>query len=249
MYLTYVDESGVPNKSNENFVVAGIIVNENKWMLYDSEVTQLKNNLFGSKWELYELHMADIVHGKKLYSKVSEKDRARFINEIFTLVNKFNVRIVASIIKTNKIYADKDIELWGLRLFFERLVLNLEDLNIKLKESGSEPQMGIIISDSINNKYDNQRREKFKEFFNFGTYYVNNKYIIEDVLFTDSHWRNMNQLADCVAYVINHANKINKNKNPEIFKALMYGFFVVDKKMEVGKSGSKSFSFKIFPEK
>jgi hypothetical protein len=64
------------------------------------------------------------------------------------------------------------------------------------------PQYGIMIIDSCNSNYDNKLRKSIAEILRDGTCFCKLRYLIEDPLFTDSKWRNMAQLSDCVAYAI-----------------------------------------------
>ena len=70
MFLIYLDESGKPykNDKSENFTIAGVIINEDSWNDIDEKITNLKKSLFKDKWELFEFHMSEILHGNKIYS-------------------------------------------------------------------------------------------------------------------------------------------------------------------------------------
>jgi len=97
-----------------------------------------------------------------------------------------------------------DIEMWALRLIFERICWNLKDLNNLLKNAGQKEQYGLMIMDSVSFGFDNKVRNKIRGLLLDGTYYENNDFLIEDPLFTCSHWRNLCQIADIIAYLINY---------------------------------------------
>lgn len=63
-------------------------------------------------------------------------------------------------------------------------------------------EYGIMIMDTEGITKDNNLRKKLFPMLRQGTYYSNLETLIEDPLFTDSKWRNMSQLVDCVAYCI-----------------------------------------------
>ena len=58
--------------------------------------------------------------------------------------------------------------------------------------------------DSVSFGFDNKVRGKIRGLLLDRTYYQDNEFLIEDPLFTSSHWRNLCQIADVVAYVINY---------------------------------------------
>ncbi len=249
MFLIYLDESGKPERSdpNENYVVAGIIANEENWNEIDEKVTDLKKTLFGKNWELYEFHAAEITHGKNLYRNMALSDRINVINSVFDLIGSLNIRVVGSVIKKEKMHPGKDIENWALRLLFERICWNLNDLNKSLVNAGQKNQYGLIILDSVNNNFDNKVRNKIKHFLLNGTMYQNNEFLIEDALFTCSHWRNLCQLADFVAYAINYHHKTHKFGNASKNKSMEDGYSKVFNKITL-KNNSPNWSFKIFPQ-
>ena len=81
----------------------------------------------------------------------------------------------------------------------ERINKYLTKQNEKLIEAGKGVQYCIMIIDSCGIKPDTKLRQKIAEMLQHGTYYSDLKYLIEDPLFTDSKWRNLSQLVDCVA--------------------------------------------------
>jgi hypothetical protein len=248
MFLIYLDESGKPSRDKEeNYVMGGIIIHESRWNEIDKAIAKLKEEFFGLNSDVYEVHMAEIIHGTKLYQAVPLKKRLDFLKKLFEVIEPLEFRVVGAIIKKEKIYPGKSIEDWGFRFLFERICWNLKDLNESLINAGQNEQKGIMVMDSIHPKYDEKIRNKFRALFVDGTYYVDNLYLIEDPLFTNSHWRNLCQLADCVTYVLNHSNKKNQLKDPEKKEILRNGGRIVYNKI-VLKSNSLRYSLKIWPE-
>ena len=123
---------------------------------------------------------------------------------------------------------DKNIEKWAYQLLVERLNKFLEKSNTDAILNNKDPQYGIMIVDSENPVCDNKLRKNICEFLRYGTYYGKFRYLIEDPLFTDSKWRNLSQLTDCVAYAIrkhfrNPANPSFHDRNWELYyKMLLY---------------------------
>jgi len=93
MFLIYLDESGKPHKTDwsENFTIAGVIVNENSWNEIENKINDLKKYLFGKEWQLYELHMSEILHGNKIYSKFKLDERLKILEKVFNIIKDLNV--------------------------------------------------------------------------------------------------------------------------------------------------------------
>jgi hypothetical protein len=249
MFLIYLDESGKPERSDnsENYVVAGIIANEENWNDIDDKVIDLKKQLFGANWELYEFHLTEIIHGKNIYKNMTLSERVNIINSVFDLIGSINIRVVGTLIKKSKMYPGKDIENWALRLLFERICWNLNDLNKSLINAGQKNQYGLLILDSINNDFDDKIRRRIKDFLLNGTMYQDNEFLIEDALFTCSHWRNLCQLADFVAYALNYHYKSHKFNDVSKHESIENGYSKVFSKIMLNND-SPNWSFKIFPK-
>jgi len=104
------------------------------------------------------------------------------------------------------------LEKWAYRFLFERLQDIVREENKQKIESGQTPEFGLMIIDSIHPKYDKILRQKLLCFLRDGTMFVDNEYIIEDPLFTHSHWRNLSQLIDCVAFCIGRNERGSMNE-------------------------------------
>jgi len=100
-----------------------------------------------------------------------------------------------------------DIEEWGHRLIIERIEKYLEKVN----KNNKTDQYGLMIEDTVSPKNDEMIRNKVHIIMADGTMYSKINYLIEDPLFTDSKWRNLSQLVDCVAYCIRRKFKCNQS--------------------------------------
>lgn len=247
MHLIYVDESGKPTKKNELFVLGAIMINESDWQSIDKEVSSLRKELFGENWELFELHMSEIVNGKNLFGKYSLDERLNMIERIYDFIAGLNCRLIASVVRTERMYEHKDIELWGFRLLFDRLFWNTSNANCNLRKAGLNDQYGIVIMDSVSYSYDAKVRDKLISLFTDGSFYNDNEYLIEDMLFTKSHWRNFCDLADCVAYMVN--KRFSKRKMKDERKQLIMdtAFEKLQSKF-VSHNNRLSYSLKVFPK-
>ena len=79
----------------------------------------------------------------------------------------------------------------------------------------------------------------------YGTKYSQLGYIIEDPLFTDSKWRNLSQLVDCVAYGIRKKHRTNTAS----FHITHWDKFytLIEKKFDNLDGSYINYGLKIFP--
>ncbi len=113
---------------------------------------------------------------------------------------------------------------------------------------GLQYEYGIMILDTEGTVKDQKLRNKLIDMLRHGTIHSQLEYIIEDPLFTDSKWRNLSQLVDCMAYGIrkhhrtgsNPDNKSTKSWN-EIYKKIETKFDYNPKTSSYRNYGLKKF--------
>ncbi len=213
MFIAYLDSSGRPVfDGKENYVIASIITNEVNWQGIDNGVKQIKLKHFPNiSDEQVELHAKDMMNKKGIFKHLTWDKIFEILDDIFNFIadEKTNVTIHSVLIDKNKLRKDKDIEVWGHRLLFERLNVFINRQNTHLVEIGYWQEYGIMITDSEGVVKDQKLRTKLIDMLRHGTYYSQLNWLIEDPLFTDSKWRNMSQLVDCVAYAIRKHHRTN----------------------------------------
>jgi hypothetical protein len=206
MYLSYIDEPGKPdrNHSENEFVLAALTINEKDWQAVDNKVKLLKIKHFPTlNPDSFELHTSDIMNHEDMYKKIPLEARLRLVEDMLTIISDIDCTLTAVVIYKQKIWKpDLDVDTWALRLLFERLCWLLEDKNKPTVSSGKPVEYGILLIYSITKKYDAKIRDKILCLFRNGTYYMSNKYLIEDPLFVESKYRHLSQLVDCAAYCI-----------------------------------------------
>ncbi|MEJ2268067.1 MAG: hypothetical protein P8X70_03255 [Nanoarchaeota archaeon] len=105
---------------------------------------------------------------------------------------------------------------------------------------GERTQFGLAIIDSEGERYDTELRGKIRKIVRTGTEFHKFRYIIEDALFTYSHWRNLTQIADMIAYCI-----VKKKQSNELFCKC---FNKIEKKFYSNSEGKYyGFGLKIIP--
>jgi hypothetical protein len=240
MYLIYVDESGtIDIQDSENFVLAGLIINEAGWFEADKKVKDLKNKYFPNNLGSIEIHMSEIVNGNNNFHQMSREQRAGLINDIFEMIKTLDIRIVYSVVKKKKLLTNLHIRNWSYKILFERLCYQLNDLNT----TKGTIQYGLLLLDSICKKRDAEIWGGVTDLLKDGSGYEENKFLIEGPVFVESHLRSPMQIIDCIAYVINYHYKENKRED-EINNALENAFSIIDSKIFT----ARRYARKVFPE-
>jgi hypothetical protein len=253
MYIAYIDGSGRPEKATEpkeSFVLASLIAHEAQWIYIDNKVKEIKLKHFPRLLiEDFELHAKDMLNRDGVFKNLNWAEIYAIFDDIFAfLVNdKTEICMIASVIMKQKMYDGKDIEKWAYRLLVERINKFLEKNNTQAILANLSPQYGIMIIDSCGIQPDNKLRRKIIEMLKQGTYYSKLPYLIEDPLFTDSKWRNLSQLTDCVAYAVrkhfrNPASPSFHDKNWEKY------YQMIGKKFDKNENGIiEGCGIKVFP--
>jgi len=213
MFIAYLDSSGRPIfDGKENYVLASIITNEVNWQHIDNGVKQIKLKHFPNvSDEHVELHAKDMMNRDGIFKHLTWDKIYVILDDIFNLIADTDTKISihSVLIDKTKLRRDKDIEVWGHRLLFERINTFIDRQNETLLEAGYFQEYGIMITDSEGVVKDQKLRTKLIDMLRHGTYYSQLNWLIEDPLFTDSKWRNMSQLVDCVAYGIRKHHRTN----------------------------------------
>ena len=241
MYLIYIDESGADfYDEGETYILSAIIINEDCWWDIDERIVGIKKKYFPHEYEKVELHAMEIIGKKGLFRKIPFKERLNILEEVAKCVEDYILRIVYVVIYKQKLYKKIDLNEWSHRFLFERLVWQMNDLN----KGKDRAEFGIMIIDS-KGKLDNHIRQIIRSNIREGTLYIKNqKFLIEDPIFTDSSWRSISQIADCVAYFI-HANYRSKvYSNIYTRKTLKKCYSIIEKKLV----GEERYNRKIFPK-
>lgn len=224
MFLTYVDESGKPERSDpeDEFVLAALIINESSWRETDTRIMDLKQKYFpGKDPRSVELHATDIFNHKKAFKNLSLDTRLAIFSDIIQIISDSECTITAVVVRKDKVYNDSlDIHSYAMELLFERLCYFFDTTNNHNKTMNKDEECGIMLIDSVNPKFDNKLRLKIRGLFMTGSKHQKNNYLIEDPMFVDSSYRHLSQMVDCIAYCIrrNYRQKDVDPKEQETFK-------------------------------
>jgi len=206
MYIAYIDASGTKHLNDpEDFVLSSLIIHENEWQRIDNDVNGIKaKHILNLLAEEVEFHAKEMMNRENIFKDYKLPEIYAMFDDIFSLMESdiFNACIISTIINKRNLYPDKDAELWGYRLLIERINRFLIKENSNLISASLSPQYCIMIIDSDNKRVDQLIRNKINVMMRDGTYYSELEYLIEDPLFTDSKWRNLSQLVDCISYCV-----------------------------------------------
>ena len=249
MFLAYLDSSGRPTfQDKENYVLCSVVIGERDWQAIDNGVKQIKLTHFPNLPDAeVEFHAKDMVNHKGIFAKLSWTQIYAIFDDIFDFVANPNTQlaIIAVLIDKSKLDPDKDIEQWAFRLLFERLNKYLEKKNAALIQSLMPNEFGISIMDSEGPVKDQNLRKKIYPMLRYGTMYSKLTYLIEDPLFTDSKWRSLSQLADCIAYCVRKKYRQNK---PSFHTYHWLGYFPkIESKFDNKNGRYLGLGLKIFP--
>jgi len=250
MYLSYLDSSGRPEYSDpENFVLASVTVNEHQWYHMKKEIEQIKLKYFPSiDPEKIEFHAKDMINHSGAYKGLSWNTIYSMLDDFFDFMTRdtTHISIIAAVINKEKLRKKIDLEVWGHRFVFERLNEYLAHQNHLLAESGNPHEYGIMIMDSEGSTKDQKLRNKLTSMLNHGTKYSELGYLIEDPLFTDSKWRNLSQVVDCIAYCIRKKHRKNNTNNMHLTYWEKY-YSMIEKKFHSKNGYYLKYGLKIFP--
>lgn len=249
MFLAYLDASGRPSFDDaENFVLASLITNECNWQLIDNGVKKIKIDHFPNRPDSeVEFHVKDMANRHGLFSTLTWDQVYAILDDIFDFIGNADtpLTIIGVLINKQKLWKGKDAETWAYRLLLERINRYVERQN-KNSTVQSPREYGMMITDSEGETKDQKLRKKLHQMLKEGTLYNKLDYLIEDPLFTDSKWRNMSQLADCVAYAIRKQYRSNNTSSIHTTNWSRY-YSKIEPKFDSPYGSFVGYGLKIFP--
>lgn len=250
MYLSYLDSSGRPELTDqEDLVLASVTVNEHQWYYMKQEIEKIKKIHFpDTDLEDIEFHAKDMINHTGIYKELSWDKIYAIFDDFFEFIvsDTTHLTIIASLIRKQQLRKKIDVEVWSHRFVFERLNEYLIHQNELLAEAGNPHEYGIMIMDSEDKKKDQKLRDKLTDMLSNGTLYSQLGFLIEDPLFTDSKWRNLSQVVDCVAYCIRKKYRNNNTENFHTKKWEKY-YSMIEKKFHTKNGQYLRYGLKIFP--
>lgn len=195
-----------------------------------------------------EIHAKDMLNRHGIFKDLKWEQIYAIFDDVFRYVSLSDsaLTIIAVVIDKKKLQRNQDIETWAYRLMFERINRFVERQNELLHAAQYFHQYGIMILDSEGEKKDQKLRRKLYSMLKDGTFYSKLTCLIEDPLFTDSKWRNLSQLVDCIAYCVR--KKFRQNTDSEHTKHWDEYFKLIESKFDAPFGKYEGYGLKVFPE-
>jgi hypothetical protein len=249
MFLAYLDSSGGSTFQDvEDYVLTSAIINESNWQSIDNGIRAIKLSHFPNLPDPdVEFHAKDMMSHIGVYGAIKWNDIWSTLDDLFSFLSdpKTEICIISVVIDKTKLRHDKDIETWAYRLLLERINKYIDRQNVQLVQSNHTPQFGISIIDSCGLRGDQRLKNKVYSMLRNGTMYCKLEWLIEDPLFTDSKWRNLSQIADCVAYSVRrHLRKGTKTFKDPHWTAY---YNQIQVKFDAPNGSYMGYGLKIFP--
>lgn len=214
MHLIYLDESGSTGLDLDNiyqpfFVLAGIIVEDNKWHDINNLFEQEKINIY-SDFKNLEIHTNELFNSNKksAFYKNDWKYNFQILEKLVDLVSTLDIKLIYSIIHKPS-YKDLFITNHCIDPYLYSFSLLYEDFNTILLNKND---LGIFLCDELQN-LENDLNLLYPRL------QVQNNTIIEKTFYLNSKNNNFIQIADICAFYINKYNCIKKNNsNMDPFK-------------------------------
>ncbi len=230
VYLSYIDTSGGPEYSDpENFVVASVIIHDTSWQNITKEIGQIKSKYFPDLHsDNVEFHVKDMLNHRGIYKEISLNATYSILDDIFDAISAkdTHLHVVGTILDKRR--RGLDLEVFGYVPVFERFNRYLSQINRHLQKDSESIEYGMAIIDSAGSR-DQQLRSKLSPILSSGTSYSNFNYLINSILFADSRWDDLIQIADCVAYCIRKHHRTNNTDDIHLQHWEKYYSMITDK--------------------
>lgn len=210
MHLCFVDESGTPSKPEKirhrYFVIAGVIIPEERWHRVSDQLHGLKTRLHYRgelKWRYFAPNNNDADNPMADWS-VGARNDVR--NEAFSILTKDrSIRVVAGICeaatayKLRNVNSQDDLYFGTYKVVAERFQYLLQDIS----RTGGRSICGIIVADHRGRSDDARMRSQHQRLVNEEMQYSSTfSRLIEGIFLTPSHLSVGIQFADLVAGAI-----------------------------------------------
>lgn len=220
------------------FGLGALVISERNWNKIDCDMEKLKAVHFGASSTL-EIHTREIFKREKQFSHFIKTQSEAILGDVYSLISSANLTLLTVLIDKTKLFAqdpNQDAEYLAWKYLLERM-----DMCVQRQCSANDTdEYGLVIMDESERSKDDLIRKYMRYLRTRGTgmQYINR--IIEDIVFTPSHWHNLTQIADAVVY----CSKNYLRKEPFFTKQ----FLAISNKFDTGKTGKiEGNGFKVYP--
>jgi hypothetical protein len=201
MHFLYVDESGksgLHDQAQPFFVLGGLAIHDSQWVPMEHDLNDRIDALVPPpRNHDWELHMADMFHGNRLFDGVPRATRRALWEAVLDVLDQHQATLIFVAIDKAALRAKYAFpsppETIAYRYMMERFNTFL---------GRREDQLGMIVSDDQKGAEDTIRKAH-SEYRKHGTGYAVLDHIIETPFFAPSHWSRMLQVIDVAAWFCN----------------------------------------------
>lgn len=197
MYLLYLDESGVPESSSEEyFVMGGLAVFERQCYWLSEQLDELQKTHFPQA-DFVEFHGQAInAHKKEPWHSMSSKARHDVLGDLYRVIAEAHDSTALFAVAFHKpSFPNQDPVAWC----FERICRGF-DLFLKRLKAQGEKHLGLMILDE--SKYETRFQNLLSEYRRVGTQFGRVHSFADVPFFADSRSTRLLQLADMVSWAV-----------------------------------------------
>jgi len=232
MYLFYVDECGRPSLEDKSlqadpwFVMAGVAIHSDQWLLIDAEINRLKAKYFPAlkpvkvEFKSTNLRSYGGPHPRWPFSGLTRQQMAELTEELYRIYDEYNLTLFSVTIdraEHKNRYASQGKRpeppyQLAFKMLVERFDWFLEERNAgkALKDS----EFGFVILDEFVGQY-KVTRSNLVWYQESGTFAKDSINFIKEVpFFNVSQYSQLLTLPDLVAYNVYHRFRYNKPDYP-----------------------------------
>lgn len=202
MYLLYLDSSGTPQSTNEEyFILAGIAVFERQVYWLAQEMNRIQQSLFPDRTESIEFHASDISARRiEPWHSMSYPQRQQLLNDVYAVMaDAYDPGVVLFGSAVHK--ASLPPGEHPLHRAFEE-VCHRFDLFLKRQYRQNDTQRGLVILDACRVSEQEAYRELWASYRTIGTRWGMLRNMVDVPFFADSRTTRMLQLADFCSYAL-----------------------------------------------
>ena len=224
VYFLYADESGQTHikrskQDNGLYILSGVLVHEKDRKSVEKSLDEAKQEMFPNFRPCdWELHAHEIWNDREFFSKeelgLTLKKKKEIFSKIVDLVCGLEITIVSVVIFKDKLTRRSSPEV--MKRSWRLLIDAFEGF---LRQKQVQTNSGLLYMDSSQKIPESEIRNFVRGWVRGGGNRRHIHHVLEDLIFVESHMRNLIQLADMIAYVM-HKHYKNDSRFERWFKSL-----------------------------
>lgn len=199
MFVLYLDESGKSGPrdfTQPYYVLGGLVVQESQWQPIEADLNaRIDKVVPPPRPHNWELHMAEIFHGKGFFKKMERDRREALVDAVFDVLDAHEATLIMVAIHKAKHAAKYGKRAEPVEELAYRFMLERFNTFVGRHEGG----LGLVICDE-QKEVESRTRKAHSQYRRSGTNWALIEHVIETPLFTPSHSSRMLQIVDVATY-------------------------------------------------